>query len=99
MFVRAEIMDGDCSTKPESSEDSATMRNLNLDNNAGTIAMPPGIYGTFAANAFSKLLGLADAIVAPEGTVAINGPAILTDIVQADCWVLNGKGLLKGAAW
>jgi rhamnogalacturonan endolyase len=42
--------------------DFATLRNLTLNSNAGTIAVPPGTYGAFAANGASAfVLGVAGA--------------------------------------
>lgn len=42
--------------------DFATLRNLTLNSNAGTVAVPPGTYGTFTANGSNVLvLGVAGA--------------------------------------
>jgi autotransporter-associated beta strand protein len=147
----------------DSAGDFATLRNLTLNGNAGTVAIPPGTYGSFVANGSSHLvLGVADAtepaayhlqaltlngnarleivgpvvltlasgtnanggvgspehpewltlqiasggltlngsdvhgiVLAPNGSVTINGNSTLTGRISADRLIINGNGLLQ----
>jgi autotransporter-associated beta strand protein len=68
----------------------STLRNLTLNSGAGTIAVPPGAYGTFVANGGTSLiLGVAGATEPTRydlqnltlnggGTLQVVGPVILT---------------------
>lgn len=67
----------------------ATLRNLTLNSNAGTVAIPPGTYGTFTANGSSFVLGVAGATepaiynlqsltLNSASSLQVIGPVILT---------------------
>lgn len=90
--------------------DFATLRNLTLNSNAGTVAVPAGTYGTFTVNGSSKLvLGVAGATqpavynlqgLTLNGSASIElvGPVLIT---TANSLSVNGTGINAGgdARW
>jgi hypothetical protein len=93
----------------QSPGDFATLRNLTLNSNAGTVAVPPGTYGHFTANGSSRfVLGVAGSLqpslynlkkltVNGQAQVQIAGPVILN---VAGAISLNGSiGLQSDPAW
>jgi hypothetical protein len=84
----------------QSPGDFATLRNLTLNSNAGSVAVPPGTYGHFTANGSSRfILGSAGALqpsvynlqqltVNGQAQVQILGPVILN---IANGLALNGS--------
>jgi hypothetical protein len=93
----------------QSPGDFVTLRNLTLNGNAGTVAVPPGTYGHFTANGSSRfILGLVGSLqpsvynlqqltVNGQAQVQIAGPVILN---VASAIALNGSlGLHSDPAW
>ncbi len=88
------------SNSRQSAGDFTTVRNLTLNGNVGTVAVPPGTYGTLTVNGNSVLvLGVADAVeptvynlqgltVNGSAQVQIVGPVVLT---LANGTTLNGN--------
>lgn len=84
----------------QSAGDFATLRNLTLNSNAGSVAVPPGTYGSFAVNGSNELvLGIAGATepaaynlqslsVNSNARISIVGSVVLT---VANGFTLNGK--------
>lgn len=63
----------------QSAGDFATLRNLTLNSNAGTVAVPPGTYGQFTANGNSRLVlgsaGVTQPAVYNFQQLTVNGQA------------------------